>query len=97
MPTYFPALGPDGDDLIQVRHWNVTEAAPMVHVTRATLRERLESGRWPGLKSGSHWYVSAADIARIVELMRNGADDVDDTPPQLGTILDDRDDEDGVQ
>ena len=95
MPVFFPAVGPDGD-LIQVKYWNVTDAAPLLHVTRATLREKCRREEWPHLTIGNRFYFCAADLARIVELMRTDVDDIDSTPVQLGTVAEPRD-EGGVR
>lgn len=96
MPITFPTLDENTGELREVTYYYMHEAAALLHVRRATLSANLRDGTWPSLNIGSHYYMSAAHVARVVEIESHDPDDMP-PPPKLGTVVDDDDDIAGVR
>lgn len=102
MPIEFPHVDIDGKPY-GVAYYSVEEAASRLHVSRPTLRNKLRRGLWPHLNMSGRYYLSDAQLARIVEILtvdpdelgtewRRGEDD-----RRLGLVVDDDEAEGGVR
>jgi hypothetical protein len=102
MPIDFPHVDDDGKPYT-VTYYSAGEAAPRLHVTHATLRDKCRRGEWPHLKIGGRTYLSDAHLARIVEMLTVDPDEIGQTwraqdgrERTLGIVADDDEAEGGV-
>lgn len=103
MPIEFPHRDENGD-IVSVTYYAAGEAAPRLHVTHATLREKCKRGEWPHLRMGGRIYLSDEQLARIVEMLTVDPDEIGSAwnPPGdgeriLGIVADDDEAEGGVR
>ena len=101
MPIDFPHVDADGKPYT-VTYYSAGEAAPRLHVTHATLRDKCKRGEWPHLRIGGRIYLSDRNLARIVEMLTVDPDEIgqawraqDDRP--LGIVADDDEADGGVR
>jgi len=89
MPKPFP-FGPPDDEghPTFVDFYPPTEAAPLLHVSRARFRELCASGEWPCLRWYGRYYVNAEQMRRIVELRLHDVDQIPQWEPdgKIGEI-----------
>ena len=101
MPTEFPHIDADGKRYT-VAYFSAKEAAPVLHVSQATLREQCKRGHWPHLRIGGRIYLSDAHLARIVEMLTVDPDEIGqawragESNRVLGIVADD-DEAEGVR
>jgi hypothetical protein len=97
MPKNFPGPPDDKGDPTAIKYWTVSEAAPILNVSRQRLREMCATQKWPCLPWFGKYYVSAADMARIVEMRIVDVDAIPEGGTELGCVERPWDDEEGVQ
>jgi hypothetical protein len=59
-----------------VSYFTAKEAAPLLHVAQATLRDQCKRGHWPHLRIGGRIYLSNTHLARIVEMLTVDPDEI---------------------
>jgi excisionase family DNA binding protein len=102
MPTEFPHRDEDGEPYL-VTYYTAGEAAPRLHVTHATLRDKCKRGEWPHLRMGGRIYLSDEQLARVVEMLTVDPDEIgqswrrDEGDRRLGVVVDDDELEGGVK
>jgi hypothetical protein len=102
MPTDFPHVDDDGKPYT-VRYFTAKEAAPLLHVAQATLREKCRRGQWPHLNMAGRLYLADAHLARIVEMLTVDPDEIGqawrrgEDERRLGIVASDDEAEGGVR
>jgi hypothetical protein len=100
-PIEFPHRDENGN-ATTVTYYTAGEAAPRLHVTHATLREKCRRQEWPHLKMGGRIYLNDEQLARIVEMLTVDPDELgtawrrDEGERRLGVVADDDEAEGGV-
>lgn len=97
MTVDFPRRDADTNQLVMVTHYTVDELADMLHVSRASVHRKCQTGAWPHLDVLHTRYFAPEHVERIVELLTVDPDALPEygvtDPPRLGVVSDPVDDE----
>lgn len=99
MPIAFPHRDSETGQLTQVDYYSAEEVAGLVHVSRETVWRNCSNARWPHLKVQRRYFLNAAQIERVIEMMTVDPDELSpwEPPRSLGVIVGDDELGEGVR
>lgn len=74
MPESFPVVDPTSGELRDVPHYSVAEVAGLLHMGTTTAYRLMHDEGWPHLQIAKRAWISAPDLAAILQGMRRNDD-----------------------